>query len=249
MTHKAINEKVSIIIPAYNCATTILGDLQALHARLKYIALNRDFEIIVVDDGSDDDTYDRINEEAQEWGLCDYALELTENSGKGAALKEGFRYARGEYIVFMDADAQIDCEDLSCFFRIMDLYRAGAVIGNKRHLYSDVSYSPIRWVVSNTYNAICNFLFGIKLRDTQCGFKLFKREALAKVMPRLLVKRYAFDLELIVALKDNGIRVADAPVIVHEQQNSGSVNLNNIYMTALDTLAVWYRRKKGWYKK
>lgn len=247
---KAVKEKVSIIVPAYNCAESIVDDLRVLQRKLEYISLNREFEIIVVDDGSTDKTFDFLHEEESTCqGACDYALRLPENSGKGAALKEGFRQAGGEYVVFMDADAQIDCQDLETFFNIMTLYRADAVIGNKRHIYSDIKYNPIRWIVSNTYNLLCRLLFDIKVRDTQCGFKLFKRRALAKVMSALLVKRFAFDLELIVAMKAQGLRIADAPVRVMPQKNAGSVSVRNIYMTLVDTLAVWYRHKiLGWYE-
>lgn len=240
---KKIKDKISIIIPAYNCADTIISDLKILKEKLKYIGLNREFEIIIVDDGSSDNTYDMFN--GSEY--CDCAARLIENSGKGAALKEGFQHAGGEYVVFIDTDAQIDCEDLMTFFNLMDLYQADAVIGNKRHIYSDVKYNLIRWIVSNVYNLLCRFLFGIKLRDTQCGFKLFRRRALLKIMSILLVKRFAFDLELIVAMKSQGLRIADAPVRVMLQKNAGSVSWRNIYMTAIDTLAVWYRWQKGWY--
>lgn len=244
---KRVQEKVSVIIPVYNQEKTIKNDIVNLKRKLNYIGLNKDFELIIVDDGSTDETYWAIDE--LRGGVADYALTKHENEGKGAAFKDGFKYAWGDYIMLIDSDAQIDCEDLHTFFNIMSLYRADVVIGNKRHLYSQVKYSPIRWIVSNTYNFVCRVLFGIRLRDTQCGFKLFKKKALTKIMPRLLVKRFAFDLELIVALRANNFRVADAPVCVSEQQGSGSVSIRNIIDTARDTLAVWYRKQKGWYKR
>jgi hypothetical protein len=129
----------------------------------------------------------------------------------------------------------------------MELYDADAVIGNKRHPYSIVHYSPFRWVVSNTYNLLCRVLFGIQLRDTQTGFKLFKREAIEKVMRKVMVKRFAFDLELILALRESGFRVADAPVVVNKTE-SGCASAGNILQTLIDTLAVFYRRSIGWYR-
>lgn len=238
-------EKISVIIPVYNEGDKIIGNMIALKEKFKYIGLNREFEYILVDDGSTDDTFDRINE----IGVCDLAITMIINQGKGAAFKRGLKYAWGDYIVLMDSDAQIDAEDLYTFFNIMMIYRADAVIGNKRHAYSQVQYTPTRWIVSNVYNIICRILFGFKLRDTQCGFKLFKKEAIHKVMKKLLIKRFAFDLELIVAMREQHLRIADAPVRVREQQSGGSITRENIYMTAKDTLAVWYRKNiKGWYK-
>ena len=239
------SEKISVIIPVYNQEATIKENILSLKRKLNYIGLNREFEFIVIDDGSDDGTWERVAELRHD-DICVYGNAY--NEGKGAAFKAAYEHATGDYIMLIDSDAQIDCEDLYTFFNIMLLYRADAVVGNKRHEYSNVRYSLPRWIVSNVYSCLCRTLFGIRLRDTQCGMKLFKRKAIARAMDRVLVKRFAFDLELIVALREQGVRIADAPVCVREQQGSGSVNIGNIIYTLKDTLAVWWRKKKGWYK-
>lgn len=226
---------VSVIIPIYNDP-----NIKESITELQHI-LPIDHEIILVDDGS------KLNGSVF-YGNKVWFLSKPFNEGKGAAIKTGLKYAKGEYIAIMDADLQIDPDDLTTFFNIMELYGADAVIGNKRHPYSVVHYSPLRWVVSNSYNALCRLLFGIQLRDTQTGLKLFRREALKKVMDKVMVKRFAFDIELIIALRDNSFRVADAPVFVKQTIGKGSVSMGSITQTLIDTLAVFYRRSLGWYR-
>ena len=223
---------ISVIVPVFN-EPNLTRNLKRLHEELP-----KDHEIIVVDDGG------------EVFKFPDFPktkfVRKPFNEGKGAAIQAGLQYAEGEYVIILDGDLQIK-SDIKSFLNIMELYDADAVIGNKRHPYSIVHYSPFRWVVSNTYNLLCRVLFGIQLRDTQTGFKLFKREAIEKVMRKVMVKRFAFDLELILALRESGFRVADAPVVVNKTE-SGCASAGNILQTLIDTLAVFYRRSIGWYR-
>ncbi len=241
-----IKDKISVIIPVYNQEKTIADNIHAIQQKLQSIE-NKEFEIILVDDGSTDDTFFTMESAARQYNNMTMIMKV-KNEGKGAAFLKGYCKATGDYIVLMDSDLQIDLLDLMSFFNIMDMYRAPVVTGNKRHKYSYTHYSLLRQIVSFSYNIMCRVLFGFSLRDTQCGMKLFKKWALDKVYPKLLVKRFAFDLELLMAFRENYIRIADAPVYVEEQRGKGSVNVGNIIDTARDTLAVWYRVKKGWYK-
>ena len=240
-----VKEKVSVIIPVYNEEQTIARNIEKIKENLDAISDNREFEIIVVDDGSTDDTLQAV--EWMQYSLAEIEWTLF-NNGKGAAFLKGCEKVTGDYVVLMDSDMQIDIHDLESFFRISLLYNAPVVIGNKRHHYSYTHYSLVRRIISRGYNFMCRMMFGFNLRDTQCGMKLFKRSALDKIKDKLMVKRFAFDLELIVAFRENDIRIATAPVRVEKQKGSGSVNIRNIIDTARDTLAVWLRKMRGWYR-
>ncbi len=168
--------------------------------------------------------------------------------GKGHAIKQGLRQATGKYILIMDADMQVHPSSIIPFFKLLDLYNADVIIGNKHHLWSINEYTLSRRIISNGYHFLVKTLFDMHLRDTQCGFKLFKREILMKIIDKILENRYAFDLEVLIALRDNCIMVIDAPVYVRKQENSGSVSLKNIWFVFFDTLRIWFRRQKGWYK-
>ena len=235
--------QLSVIVPVYNEAKTIKMNMEYLVSELQ--RLEHIFEIIVIDDGSTDDTFYKVDQLRNERFIV---ITKPKNEGKGRAFVSAYRRATYEYIALMDSDLQISPRELNTFFKIMHIYGADVVIGNKRHAYRNIHYALSRQLVSSGYNLMCRILFGISLRDTQCGLKLFKKSALDKVIDKILVKRFAFDIELIVALRENNIRIADAPVAVLKQSNRGSVNWSNIWQTAKDTLAVWYRKNKGWYK-
>ncbi len=150
-------------------------------------------------------------------------------------------------MVIMDADLQIDPCDIDTFFNIMELYNADVVVGNKYHIYSNIEYPIIRKLISGGYRILVKLLFNLPLRDTQCGFKLFKRSVIYKIIPVLKETRYCLDLEMLIALRKKGIRVVDAPVYVRKQDNVGSISLKNILITFLDTIKVWVKMVKGYY--
>ena len=235
---------ISVIIPVHNGERNIAETI--LYTVEYFVSRKDSFEIIVVDDCSSDDTFIELENLKQSVHIK--IIRKVVWQGKGAALKTGVKNAQGDYILFMDGDLQIVPDELDTFFKIMELYNASVVIGNKRHSYSNTQYSLARWIVSNGYYFITRVLFGIPLRDTQCGFKLFKTSVIKNVINKLLVKQFAFDLELIVALKEANVRIADAPVYVSQPMGTGSVTFYNIINTLKDTLAVWHRKNMGWYK-
>lgn len=211
--------------------------------------------IIFVDDGSTDDTFAKITKLKLTIKSIRAVFHNQFDKGKGSALKTGFILAntlyklnKADIIIFFDSDGQIKPKDIKTALRLMDLYNADVIIGNKRHLYSNITYNFKRRIISSFYNLLIRVFFGLHLRDTQCGLKIFKKEALDIVIDKVNVKRFAFDLELLVALKENNMRVADAPVFISEQLNAGSINLLNIYQAFTDTLKIWIKKQMGYYK-
>ena len=227
--------KISIIVPVYNQGEYIYRNLhEALKTFKQYF---NDFEIVLVDDGSSDDTV----EEARL--VKDKRVKIVgykPNKGKGHALKHGFRFVKGDYVTFMDADLDINPKSLIGFFPYIE--KADLVIGSKKHILSKVNYPFKRRVLSYFYHLFVNALFNLNVKDTQSGLKLIKYECLEKILPKVLVKRYAFDLELLVNAKKNGFKIAEAPINLKYNFGNGSgVNKEAIKGIFIDTLAIAYR--------
>jgi glycosyltransferase involved in cell wall biosynthesis len=236
-------KKFSFIIPTHNEENIILDTLSVIRGFAEKEKL--DYEIIVIDDCSQDDTIlllDRLKD--------DHIKVHYKNSwqGKGAALKTGWKIAKGDYIIFIDADLQIKPQELKPFQNLMCMYESDVVIGNKRNPYSSIDYSFARHVISIGYNLFVKILFGVSVSDTQCGLKLMKKSVLDKVMPKILCKHFAFDLELLVAFKENKIRVIDAPVCIYQSMRNSNVGFGSILTTFQNTLAVFWRKTRGHYK-
>jgi glycosyltransferase involved in cell wall biosynthesis len=172
------------------------------------------------------------------------------NMGKGHAVRYGMAKAKGDIIGFIDAGLELNPNGLSMLLEHFEWYKADIIIGSKRHPASHVIYPWQRKILSFGYQMIVRILFGLKVRDTQVGMKFFKREVLEKVMPRVLVKAFAFDVEMLAVANYLGFkRIYEAPV---EMKMKFQVGLSTIaskgfMKTALgmfwDTLAVFYRLK------
>ena len=235
---KVINEKVSILLPVYNMGSTIEEHVKFLIDSIKKIIPN--YEIILSNDGSSDNTLEVIKKIEKNY---DYIIVVNTdiNQGKGHALKRAFEYSSGSYIVFCDADMELPPSQLTNFFDIMENEKADIVIGSKRHPLSSLKYSRIRRSISFIYFMFVKIMFKLPIRDTQTGLKLFKREALEGVFARILVKAFAYDLEVLVAAYTNGFKIAEAPIILNANRHNGFIHMHVLYKTFIDTIAIFYR--------
>lgn len=231
---------LSVIMPFFRLQSEAEGNIKRVYDFLKG---NIAFEIIPVDDGSADGTAEAICKAAQ----CDaerirpMLLEL--NQGKGLALKRAFENARGSHILLLDGDLDLAPYNLPQFFDVMVKKDAAAVIGSKRHPQSCIDYPVRRRIVSFFYSLLVRLLVGLPVSDTQSGIKLFRRAALQWAFERMLVKRFAFDLEVLAIIHGKGYAVAEAPVEMHFGNKIGCLNAGTVRNVLIDTLAVFYRLK------
>jgi glycosyltransferase involved in cell wall biosynthesis len=227
---------LSAIIPMYN-EKNIYSNLK--EAIKIFDGFTIPYEIIVVDDGSANDCFNEAKKiKSNKVKVVGYK----ENKGKGNALKYGFNLAKGDYVAFVDADLEINPKQLKNFMKIMEEKNADIVIGSKRVAYSKVHYPFIRRLMSQIYQTLIKILFDLNVKDTQVGLKLFRAEVLRKVFPKILVKRFAFDLEVLVNANHLGYRIVEAPIELNYKFGS-TVNLKAIYYILLDTAAIFYRLK------
>ncbi len=227
--------KLSVILPAYNEGQQIAASIRETARALA----GRNHEIIVVDDGSTDDTLEQAQAAAGD--PCVKIVHHEPNRGKGYALKHGFSEATGDLVAFLDADNDLPPAQLLNLMQIMDRDQADVVIGSKLHPESKLVYPPLRRVVSLAYFNLVHFLFGLPVHDTQTGIKLFRREVLAQVFPHLQIEGFAFDLEMLVAAHLYGYSIAEAPVILDFQTGSRPLNVFRAGIAmARDTFLVFY---------
>ncbi|MBM3890459.1 MAG: glycosyltransferase, partial [Verrucomicrobia bacterium] len=225
------------LLPAYNEGGHIFANIGRVRAQF---AGKFPFEIVAVDDGSPDNTFAEIERAAREWPEV-RPVRQKHNAGKGDALRRGFRESRGELIAFLDADLDIPPSQIEALMATMERTGADAVIGSKRHPGSDIAYPWHRQIVSAVYYLVIKLLFGLPLRDTQTGVKLYKRAALEDCFPRILVKAFAFDVELLAVLHARGYRIVDAPVVVEFRGQFGMFHPRAVWDILISTLAVFYR--------
>lgn len=228
---------LTVVSPAFNPGARYLDNLRRLFEALRDSGVRH--EVIAVSDGSTDGSHEGARDLAVEGFQF---IHYEGNMGKGFALRTGLSRARGKYVAFIDSDGDLDPSEIHSFVTLMKTYDVDLVVGSKRHPLSEVHYPPLRRIMSVTYHLVVRVLFGIKLRDTQTGLKLAKRELLAQVLPRMLEKRFAFDLELLVIAKRLGFnRFFEAPVKL-DYQFASTVSWQTTLGAALDTLAIFYRR-------
>ena len=234
--------KLSVIVPAYNKDSEVFQVVSQIVHLLK--TLTYDWEIIVVDDASRDHTLreavrsKKFNGSSDRIKIFSYNL----NQGKGFALYFGFKKSQGDLIVFTDSDLDLPVSNIPTILNCLQKSRADIAIGSKRHPLSKVNYPIIRRVQSRTYQLLTKVLFNLNLTDTQVGVKAFKREVLEACFPRIVVKQFAFDLELLVVAKSLGFKkIVEAPVMLNYNFSS-TIRLRAIYKILVDTAAIFYRK-------
>ena len=234
--------KFSVIVPAYKEGATIKDNLLVIRkALLEHVD---SFEILAVNDGSPDNTKEQIMEAAALCPEIKYAGYDT-NRGKGGAIKHGVSEASGDVIGFIDADLDIDPSHLVRYYEHMEQTGCDVVIGSKMHKDSKLDYPPMRKFVSWGYFVILKVLFGMNIKDTQTGVKLYKASLIKSVAPKLKVKGYAFDIEVIALCAHEGAVIEQMPVEIVFKRNAsfGRIKIGDIFKMFFDTVGIWWNLK------
>lgn len=232
---------LSVIVPAYKQEYTIIKDVKGIANALDELDIK--YEIVIVIDGLVDNTLAKIKQSKLPNVKI---LHYEQNQGKGFAIRYGMQNAKGDVIGFIDAGMDIHTIGFSMLLNHMQWYNADIILGSKLHSASKVNYPFYRKVLSWGYRFLTATLFGFNVRDTQVGLKFFKREVIQDVLPRLLVKSYAFDIEILAVAHELGYtRIYEAPIEINFKENS--ITAKNlwkvIYHMLVDTAAVFYRLK------
>jgi glycosyltransferase involved in cell wall biosynthesis len=234
--------ELSFVIPAYNEEESIETALGTLDEVVKDRRLP--YEIVVVDDGSRDKTLSRAIKYASRNGHVK-VLSYTQNEGKGYAVRTGFMQSKGDVVVFADSDMDIDLSTVSKYVDALE--HGDIVVATKWHPDSRVDMPLIRRILSHGFNVLVRILTGANLKDTQVGLKVMKKSAFANIFPRLCVKRYAFDVELLAVANLYGLRIVQLPT---QLRIRGSFRLKEIFKMFQDLLGIAYRlRVLHWYKR
>lgn len=245
---KSYGDFLSIVVPAYKQGKTIIKDINSIVKALEMLPYR--YEIIVVVDGIVDDTYKNALKLKSN---IIKVLGYEKNQGKGHALRYGLMHTKGDIIGFIDAGMDIHPTGFTMLLSHMEWYNADIIVGSKLHPVSKVNYPLYRTILSWGYRFLTRLLFGFKVRDTQVGLKFFRRKVIKDVLPRLLVKRYAFDIEILAVSYALGYkRIYEAPIEINFNLSNSTIMSKKLWLVISlmiwDTLAVFYRlRIKHYY--
>lgn len=236
---------LSIVIPAYDEGERLAASLDKIASYLD--AARIDAEIVVVDDGSKDKT--AILAEKALSGRRGRVVRNGENRGKGHAVRRGVFEAKGRFVLLTDADLSTPIEQhakLAALLRDRDL---DVVIGSRALPGSDVQVRQgwLRQTMGRSFNVLIRAMTGLPFRDTQCGFKLMDRERVLPLFDKMVVDRFAFDVELLFLCNRFGLSVADVPVIWRNAAGSKVSLIGDPANMVLDVVRVRWRFRRGLY--
>lgn len=237
--------KLSIVLPAYNEEKIIENTLNEI---LRYLNNKKySWEVVVADDGSKDKT-SQIVKKFSDRGVR--LVRLLKNKGKGGALREGMLKARGEYVIFMDADLSVPLENLDVFLKKLDA-GSDVVIASRRIKGAVILvHQPfIREAMGRVFTLLTRFLTSVhEVVDFTCGFKGFSNIAAKKIFTNSQINRWAYDAEIIFLAKKYGFSINQSPITWKNREDS-RVRLKSIVLeTFRDLLKVRINDLQGKYE-
>ncbi len=241
---------LSIVIPAYNEGGRIRDSLAGLAAYLA--ARPETSEIVVVDDGSADATAAVVEEFACGLPVGGPRLRLLRNGrnrGKGYSIKHGVLLSAGEFLLISDADFSTPIEELP---RLMDKVARegyGIAIGSRGLKGSRIERRQPAWreLMGRCFNSLVRGITGLPFRDTQCGFKLMRREAVLDLFRAARIERFAYDVEILYLARKAGVKTAEVPVIWRDAAGSKVRPLTDSLDMLKDVLWIVLRDRRGGY--
>jgi dolichyl-phosphate beta-glucosyltransferase len=234
--------KVSIIMPVYNGESSISVVLEKLVRIIQPVYPM--YELIVVDDGSSDDTAAIVTREQAKFGPHMHVISYKPNRGKGFAIRQGIIRSTGNTVMYIDSDLDISIDTIEDF--IKEVENNDIVIASKAHALSVVNRPASRKYLSKLFNLFVRTVVGVYIRDTQSGLKAGKGELLRSIFKTMLVDRYAFDVELLVNAVNLNLKIKEMPVVMKIDKG---FKLRDIVRMLSDIMIISYRlRVKRYYK-
>jgi dolichyl-phosphate beta-glucosyltransferase len=236
--------ELSVVIPAYNESNRLPGTLLDIK---KYLAESGIVaEIIVVDDGSTDDMRDKVRlmqETFPELTLITYG----ENRGKGFATKTGMMATTGTYAVYMDADNSTNIREYPAFKAAMSDYSVAIASRYLPTSQMEIPSTFHRTLISRFSHFLIRNLLRLDIRDTQCGFKLFRREAIRPIFSKQTIERFGFDMELVVIAREQNLALIELPVRWVDSPDSRVDPIRDTWRTFTELLKIRSNWRKGLY--
>ena len=230
------SKSISVVLPAYNEALSIKGELKDIFDFLKDNF--NDFEIIVVDDGSKDDTYDICNSMVQKLGSRIKVLQHSKNKGYGAALRSGLFSSEKDLVFYTDADNQFDINELPKFIKAIENY--DLVIGYRMGRQDTV----VRKFASFAYKLLIRIIFGLKVKDIDCSFKLFKRRCLNNLS--IEKDKFFVDTELLLKANLKGCKIKEIGVRhLPRKFGKSTVRFSHVFETLSDIIYFWPKLRRS----
>ena len=207
--HSEDKLKISVVFPAYNEAENLYTAVTKItNALAEYLET---YEIIIAEDGSTDGTEKKASELSEMIPTVRH-LHSEKRLGRGKALKNAFQHSSGEILVYMDVDLATDVKQLKDLIYWIDKKGYDIAIGSRMLHESDVKRSVTRNLTSKAYNFIVRTVLGSEIKDHQCGFKAFQREALLQLLDEVCANHWFWDTEILVRAYRKGFRIKEIPV-------------------------------------
>jgi len=227
--------RISIIIPAFNVEREILNLLHNIKLVLEQIS--RHYELIVVNDGSDDNTIGVLENEAKINPFLT-VISYSSNQGKGYAVKTGIVHSKGNIVIYIDGDGGIDPSHIP--FYINELEKYDLVIASKRNPLSKITSTLYRRVLSRIFNLFVQIGTGLKINDTQVGLKAGNGEILRTIFKVMNITRYAFDVELLMIASVLHMKIKELPI---ELNCVGGFKIREIFNMLREVIVISYRHR------
>ena len=236
---------LSIVIPAYNEEVRILPTIGAIASHVSDLGFP--WEMLIADDGSKDNTVQVI----EDLGFVNlHVLKTPQNGGKGRAVQRGMLAARGKYVLFSDADNSTPIEEVSKFIKALDQDGFDVAVGSRAvEGAQEAKKSFFRHLLSDGLRLIVRYGLRIKVRDTQCGFKMYSEESAKKIHSAQTIMGFSFDLEVLYLAFKSGYRVTEIPVMWVDSPGSKVDTRKEVQRFLRDILKIKMNDWKGIYNR
>lgn len=240
------SEKISVVIPCFNEERSIGNNIRKIFLFLRENFEN--FEMIAVNDGSTDKTIEELEKIKTEIPI--EIINNPINEGKGKVVKDGILKSNNDIVMFLDADLAIPIEELPKF--VSEINNGYDLVIASRFVLGGKVIRKVLWyriIMEKTFRLIRTMILNsYKVKDTQCGFKVFKRDMAMKIFPLVTIKRFAFDAEVIFIAIKRKAKIKELPITLQNPIRSHVRIIRDPLNMLIDLMKIRYQNIKGIYK-